>query len=113
MVPTTRTSVRAGSLKFLNTPRPIGIKLGEPGNPIALDVSVPVTADKHGREQAKPQWAKVRSVDDTWKVGPDEWWRGRAHTIERMYYELRLEDGRRVTVFLDMVNGGWFRQEDV
>jgi hypothetical protein len=52
-------------------------------------------------------------LDDTWKVGPDEWWRGPSHAIERMYYELRLEDGRRLTVFRDMVNGGWFRQEDV
>ena len=113
MVPTTRTPVRAGSLKFLNAPRPVSLRLSNTAEPAAVDMAMPLKTGQRGRPAIKAEWVKVRSVDDTWKVGPDEWWRGPAHTIERMYYELRLEDGRRLTVFQDMVNDGWFRQEDV
>ena len=113
MVPTARTPVRAGSLKFLNAPRAIRLRLSEAGEPIAADMATPAATGRRGRRAEGPQWLKVVSLDDTWKVGPDEWWRGPSHAIERMYYELRLEDGRRLTVFRDMVNGGWFRQEDV
>ena len=113
MVPTARTSVRAGSLKFLNAPRPVSLRLNETGEPMAVDMAMPLKTVRRGRPIVKAEWMKVRSVDDTWKVGPDEWWRGPAHIIERMYYELRLEDGRRLTVFRDMADGGWFRQEDV
>jgi len=113
MVPVARAPVRAGSLKFLNTPRAMGLRLSDAGEPVAADMATPGTAPRRGRRAQGPEWVKVRSVDDIWKVGPDEWWRGPAHTIERMYHELRLEDGRRLTVFQDMVSGDWFRQEDV
>ena len=51
---------------------------------------------------------KVISVDDLWEIS-DEWWR--AEPIARRYYRLTVEDGPNVTVFHDLANGGWYRQQ--
>jgi hypothetical protein len=51
----------------------------------------------------------VASIEDTWKIN-DEWWRGPGQEIERVYFEVLLADGRRVTLFHDLVSSEWFRQ---
>jgi hypothetical protein len=38
----------------------------------------------------------------------EEWWRERP--IVRMYYRVILEDDRPITVFRDMLDGAWYRQ---
>jgi len=48
-------------------------------------------------------------VEDIWKIN-DEWWRGEESRIERIYFELLLESGRRVTVFHDVTRCAWHRQ---
>jgi hypothetical protein len=50
---------------------------------------------------------KVVSVEDRWRID-DEWWR--EQPISRMYFECTLEDGRQLTVFQDLLTGGWYRQ---
>jgi hypothetical protein len=47
------------------------------------------------------------SLEDRWRID-DEWWR--VNPISRMYFECILIDGRNITVFKDLINGGWFQQ---
>lgn len=48
----------------------------------------------------------VTAVVDSWRID-DEWWR---EEISRRYYQLALADGRTLTVFADLIAGGWYRQ---
>ncbi len=45
---------------------------------------------------------QVEAVQDRWRID-DEWWREAA--LSRMYYELRLEGGRVLTVYRDLGEG--------
>jgi hypothetical protein len=49
----------------------------------------------------------VASVEDVWRV-EEEWWRGAG--ISRTYFEVLMEDGRRVSIFHDHGSGQWYRQ---
>jgi hypothetical protein len=48
----------------------------------------------------------VSGILDRWRID-DEWWR---KEISRMYFHVHLEDGRVLTVFQDLIEGGWFLQ---
>lgn len=76
-----------------NTPRPVKVIAGRDGVPVALRVG------KATR--------KVLQVLEVWQID-DEWWR---EPISRRYAALVLEDGGRVTVYNDLLAGGWFLQE--
>jgi len=49
----------------------------------------------------------VLSIDDVCSLD-EEWWREKP--IVRMYYRVNMEDGRQITVFRDMLDGAWYRQ---
>ncbi|PZC50349.1 MAG: hypothetical protein DK306_000077 [Chloroflexi bacterium] len=64
----------------------------------------------------------VSAIDQIWRIA-EEWWRERP--LMRTYYQLRLEDGRRLTCFYDetlaqpngpsadagsALGGAWFAQ---
>jgi hypothetical protein len=49
----------------------------------------------------------VASVQDHWRID-DEWWR--ETPVSRAYYQLQLDSGRVVTVYRDLVGGGWWEQ---
>jgi hypothetical protein len=49
----------------------------------------------------------VAAVQDRWRID-DEWWRETA--ISRMYWSLQLEGGRVLTVYRDLIGGGWWLQ---
>jgi len=49
----------------------------------------------------------VATIEDLWEI-QEEWWRARP--VARTYYRVTLEDGRTLTVFRDMVDGGWYVQ---
>jgi hypothetical protein len=49
----------------------------------------------------------VVSVQDRWRID-DEWWRDRP--VARMYYALRLEGGRVVTLYHDLEGDAWWEQ---
>jgi hypothetical protein len=69
-----------------------------------------VEADGEGRPAAvtlSDRRLAVVAVQNTWRID-DEWWRERP--VSRAYYELALEDGRLVTVYQDLVRGGWYEQ---
>jgi hypothetical protein len=55
----------------------------------------------------KGRWCRVVSIDEVWSID-EEWWREKP--IVRMYYRVILEDDRPITVFRDMLDGVWYRQ---
>jgi hypothetical protein len=54
----------------------------------------------HGRFQP------VRAILDSWRID-DEWWR---EEIARRYFAIELQNGRTLTIYHDLVGGGWFIQ---
>ena len=51
----------------------------------------------------------IGSIEDVWRI-KDEWWR--KTPIARTYFEVLLEDGRRMTIFQDRVTSAWYEQRD-
>jgi hypothetical protein len=79
-------------LKALNEPRPIQVQAD-------LD-SIPQIVATNGKKR------RVEAVRETWRID-DEWWR---KTISRLYHTVILEDGAALTVYKDLVGGGWYAQ---
>jgi hypothetical protein len=52
------------------------------------------------------QRKQVASIEDRWRID-DEWWR---KEISRMYFDVILEDGQRLTVFHDLIADAWYLQ---
>jgi len=52
------------------------------------------------------RFQRVRAIHETWRID-DEWWR---EEIARRYFAVELENGRRLTIYHDLVSGGWFAQ---
>ena len=93
MVKNPRETPGAGEIRPLNLPVPIRVEEDEHHRPIAL---IP-----------RRRRLKVVSVEDLWEIS-EEWWR--VNPIARTYYRVTLEDGRAITVFRDLSDGGWYRQ---
>ena len=77
-----------------------------------LNLPVPVTVSEN--QQQLPVSVvldggsvKIVSVDDIWQLN-DEWWR--ASPIARLYHRVTTQGGRSITIFRDLVDGGWYRQ---
>ncbi len=91
MVADPRTAVRPDRLRALNQPRPLDVK---------CDSELPVAISQNGR------WVPVAEIVDVWMV-EDDWWRAPA---ARRYLHLMLADGRSMTIFEDLIAGGWYLQ---
>lgn len=78
-------------LRRLDTPRPISVVVSPTGLPHAVVVQ--------GRRRP------VMAVRDDWLV-QDRWWTDAP--IDRHYFELIVEPGRQVVVFLDIRTRAWF-----
>ena len=76
----------------LNLPIPLPVEAGPDGAPIAVTI--------------RDRRVAVAAVLDTWRLD-DEWWRCE---ISRRYWYVQLADGRPLTVFEDLVGGGWYAQ---
>lgn len=81
----------------LGTPQPIQVEVGLPppkgsGAPLALRMN--------------RRSLRVEGVREDWRID-DEWWR---RPISRHYFSVILENGRLVTLYHDLVEGGWFLQ---
>lgn len=92
MVKDSRTATGAGGLRLLNQPKPTAIEATPTGEPKSVVV--------HGRFQP------VRAILNSWRID-DEWWR---EEIARRYFAIELVNGRTLTVYHDLVGGGWFAQ---
>ena len=80
------------SLSPLNPPRVVDVATDAAGLPCAV--------------MLRGRWVAVAAVEDSWRID-DEWWR---EEISRRYYCLALADGRLLTVFVDLIGGGWYAQ---
>ena len=95
MVQNPRETAGPGPLRSLNLPAPVTVEEDAYRQPLSLTL--------RGRR------LKVASIDDLWEID-EEWWREKP--VARMYYQVTTEDGRPMTVFRDLVDGGWYRQRD-
>ena len=92
MVENPRAAGGTGGLRLLNQPKPAAVEANAHGEPDAVVVQ--------GRFQ------HVRAIQDSWRID-DEWWR---EEIARRYFAVEFENGRKLTVYHDLVGGGWFAQ---
>ncbi len=73
-------------------------------NPEPIDVflsdHVPV------RVRFKKKTRNIEEITNVWRVD-DSWW---SRPASRMYYELELDGGSRITVFHDLLSDTWYRQ---
>ena len=76
----------------VNEPKPITVKENPEGKPVAVLGKYPPA---------------VTSIEDTWRID-DEWWT--RQPISRMYYEVELASGQRLTIFKDLVTKSWYSQ---
>ena len=93
MVQNPRETPGPGALRPLNLPVPIAVEEDARRRPLALI--------QRGRR------LRVTAIESRWKID-EEWWREKP--IVRMYYQVTTGDGRRITVFQDLVNGQWYQQ---
>jgi hypothetical protein len=96
MVENTRAQARTNTFRTLN--RPNHRKVLETAAGIPKQVLL------------RNQWTIVADIEDCWRVD-DEWWR--TQPISRMYYQVRLEDGRFLTLFRDLTASQWYEQRYV
>jgi hypothetical protein len=74
----------------LNTPQPIRVEANAKGEPYRIN--------------GQP----IEFIREEWKV-VDRWWTDRP--INRRYFEVFLESGKRFVVFFDNENQRWFTQQ--
>ena len=94
MVKNTGTTPGDDSFRPVNPPLPIEVEPSENKIPQAVRIN--------------QKWRRVLSIDDLCNVD-EEWWRDRP--IRRMYYQVTVEVVGSVTVFCDLVDGLWYRQQ--
>ena len=95
MVKNTRTKVRSHPLYPLNAPHRVNVELMSKNTPGYLYLG--------------GKWIRVCEIIDRWRIY-DEWWR--VESIEREYILLLLEEGKIVTVYCNLINGEWWRQQN-
>ena len=92
MVPDPGKTLHADTLKSVNLPEPIAVDEDKAGKPLMVTL---------GRR------LPVAVIDDIWRLD-DEWWRARP--LSRMYYAVILGNGRRLTLYRDLLDGRWYHQ---
>lgn len=86
------------------TPRPLELRAVNPPKPVSVRADgcgVPLRVRRPYGE-----WLTVARICERWRVDTN-WWR--EDEIRRMYWELELKNGERLTVFRDLYAGGWYR----
>jgi hypothetical protein len=106
---------RTRPVKPLNEPVQVRVRHDSHGVPVAVELAEVLSAIKPGeratrrRNYGKTRWLMVAKVEDMYEV--DElWWRGEEQEIQRLYFDLRLENARKVTIYRDLVHNLWYRQ---
>lgn len=93
MVKNPGTPLRPHGLRPLAGPAPLDVRAGARGEPVAV--------------RFEGALRDVEAIQDRWRID-DEWWRERE--LSRMYYEVRLDGGRIVTVYRDLLAETWWLQ---
>lgn len=81
-------------IRRLKTPRALEVEAAEDGSPLRLRLG--------------SEWQAVSLTRRPWRID-QHWWRGDG--ISRLYYRVAPEDGPPLTLYRDLVQGGWFGQE--
>ncbi len=92
---TSRAPLGLGGLRALNLARPVDVTVDERGIPtwVRLDrADIPVA-----------------EVTDVWRI-EDGWWRVEDEQVSRLYFELILESGVRITLYHDLLCETWHEQ---
>ena len=85
---------RGGQLiRPVNPPIPVKVRENARKAPVAVHINA--------------RWRSVVSIDEVWSID-EEWWRERP--IVKMYYQVTLENDTQITVFRDMLDESWYRQ---
>ena len=92
MVKNTRTPTSTGGLLPLNLPQPAAVEADRNGHP--------------ARVLVRGVLRSVVAVTGQWRID-DEWWRSE---ISRAYYTVELDSGAHLTMYNDLVTGGWYSQ---
>jgi hypothetical protein len=84
------------------------VEVDERGRPLAIELprGRQGRAVIDGAREKEFVGVAVAEISDRWRID-DEWWR---KEISRMYFQVVLAGGRIVTVFQDLIEGGWFLQ---
>jgi hypothetical protein len=77
-----------------------------PYDPEPIQVVTPGPDRKPVSVLVKKRRLSVSRVLNIWRID-EEWWR---KPISRLYFLLELQNGMRLTVFHDLEQGGWYRQ---
>ena len=93
MVATSGGAERASTLRRLNAPRAVQVRIDDDGAPVAV--------------RWLGAWLDILELLDSYRTD-DRWWT--SEPIARAYYELLLEDGRTITVFRDEMRDSWWEQ---
>lgn len=104
------------NFRSLNLPMPIEVVEDSAGRPAAIVLprtiaNRPVRSRRPAARQdhtPTPAWLAVTSISDLWQVD-DEWWRERP--ISRRYYQIIMQNDRRLTIFQDQLNQSWYWQK--
>lgn len=74
------------------TPMPVRVQEDAEQRPVA------VTLESNLQE--------VVSVDERWE-DVEDWWKD--DPVVKMHYQVTLEDGRQLTLFRNVITGGWYQ----
>jgi hypothetical protein len=94
LVTNPRKAEDSSSLRSLNLPTPIKVRVNRHHRPLSIVI---------GRKVLR-----VDKVHEVWEVDM-EWWRPK-RTFRR-YYRVATRDQREMTIFWDLVEGRWYRQQ--
>ena len=90
MVKTSGETPRLSGIRRLNQARPLDVR---------VDANKLPNAIRDGKT-----WVAVTSIEDQWRVD-DEWWREKP--VQRSFYQAVLQDGRKLTFYLDELALSW------
>ena len=98
--------MRNGSdrLRAVNVPQPAVVELDACGSPTKIEMR---SAECGVRSIDEREPVTIEAVRETWRID-DEWWR---EPVRRKYFEVLVEGGGRVVLFVDLVTLEWFVQK--
>ena len=98
--------MRSGTdrLRAVNVPQPVVVELDVCGSPTKIEMRNAECGVRHIDDRGS---VTIEAVRETWRID-DEWWR---EPVRRKYYEVLVEGGGRVVLFVDIVTQEWFVQK--
>lgn len=81
-------------LRPLNQPARVEVRTDGEGRPLAI------------RTRRGQPLQEISQIRESWRID-DEWWR---RPVSREYHQVVLENGKVVTLYLDLAAGGWYLQ---